>query len=229
MSLDHKVILHPTRRQLVAYAESLVDRRTPISAAMAAHVAACPACAAEVKAVKASLEFTASAPGIEPSQDLTSQILLKAQQERGVCGRRARPVSRIGAMMRAVAFTGATAAVAVFVFGMALNAAPAGSHYSGAPAGLVHSAVSASSQDAMQRAAKEVQTLSAAVRMVSDRPQSPREREQRRMAAILDADIAAARQALQRNPGCERAAEIVNANLRRQAETLRALYLERSL
>jgi len=119
--------------------------------------------------------------------------------------------------------------VATLVFGAALNAAP--SPEGGAPANPAQhpAVVSASNQDALQRTAEEVRTLAAAVRSVSDRPQTPREREHRRAAALLDADIAAARQALQRNPGCERAEAIVNANLQRQAETLRALYLERSL
>lgn len=228
MSLDHKVILHPTRRQLVAYAESLVDRRAPISAALAAHLKVCSACAAEVKAIRASLEFTASAPDIEPSQDLTAQILRRAQLERNGHKATCRRVSACGALARAVVFAGALAAMAVLVFGAALNAAP--SPQSDAPAGSMHhAAVSASSQDTLQRTAEEVRTLAAAVRTVSDRPQTLREREHRRAAALLDADIAAARQALQRNPGCERAEAIVNANLQRQAETLRALYLERSL
>ena len=67
MNLEQTVLRHPARQELVAFAESLVDRSSRVSAFLAAHVNSCPRCTAEVRAIRASLEFTASASAPEPS------------------------------------------------------------------------------------------------------------------------------------------------------------------
>ena len=82
---------HPRKHELMDYAENLVDNRAAISARMAAHIAACPACLAEVEAIRTSLEFARNAPEIEPSNDLTAQILIAARDARRAGGRVRRP------------------------------------------------------------------------------------------------------------------------------------------
>ena len=83
--------------------------------------------------------------------------------------------------------------------------------------------------DAISQAAAEVQALAAAVNAPSKSLPTSWEQEYRRAAEVLEGDIAAALAALERNPGCARAVNMVNANLQRQADTLRTLYIERSL
>jgi hypothetical protein len=225
MGLDHSIRRHPTRYQLVRYAESMVDRGAPVSAIMAAHISACPACAAEVKSMRASLEFTAKAGDLEPSNDLTAQILLRAKQAR--VASHPRPRSAFRTACRGIFFTGALAAMATVVFGMALG--------SPQPTPRVETALqqvsdALPSPDMLRKVAAEVKTLGTAVRTASaNKPKSLMEREHLRAVNAMDADIVAAQAALQRNPGCTRASHIVNANLQRQAETLRHLYIERPL
>jgi hypothetical protein len=76
----------------------------------------------------------------------------------------------------------------------------------------------------------EIHTLAAAVGSRPSVPRNLREWQQTRAVLALDADLAAARAALQRNPGCERASRVVNSNIQRQAQALKTLYyVERSL
>jgi hypothetical protein len=74
-----------------------------------------------------------------------------------------------------------------------------------------------------------VRTLSNAVQRPGLAPLSPEIQEQRRAVNALGADLAAAQEALNRNPGCERASAVMNASLEQQAETLRDLYVRGSL
>lgn len=227
MTLDGGIRRHPTRYQLVAFAENMLDRRAPVSAAMASHIASCPACAAEIQAIRTCLEFTASAPGLEPSSDLTGQILLSAQHERRIHQTQQHkgwtPVTRA---LQGIVYTAALAAIAVVVFGAALGRNANGN---AAMAPLPQMAENAPSPESIKKKAEEVETLSAAVRSVMDKSLSPLERRKMLAVNAMDADIAAAMSALERNPGCARATHIVNANLQRQAETLRNLYVERKL
>ena len=63
----------------------------------------------------------------------------------------------------------------------------------------------------------------------SKQPPTLNELEHRRTASAISADIEAARAALARNPGCDRARRVVESNLQRQAQALKAVYVERSL
>lgn len=225
MGLDPKIRRHPTRQQLVNYAETMVDRRAPVSAVMASHLASCPACAAEVRSMRASLEFAAKANALEPSNDLTAQILMKARYARDAKAPRRR--SAFWMACRGTVFAAGMAAVAVVVFAVALGTPE--------PTPQVETALQQVSEvipspETIRHAAAEVKALAPAVRTASTtKPQSPREMEHLRAVNAMDADIAAAQAALQRNPGCARASHIVNANIQRQAETLRHLYVERTL
>jgi anti-sigma factor RsiW len=226
MALDHGIRRHPTRYQLVAFAESMLDRRSPVSAAMASHISSCPSCAAEVQAIRMCLEFTASAPVLEPSSGLTGQILRSARQERRVQSPARCRLASLTTALRGAVYAAGLAAVAVMVFGAALNG---GSPGASAAAPLPQMAGNHPTPEALQKTAQEVQALAAAVRSDSGEAQTPLERSRRLAVSVMDADIAAAMLALQRNPGCTRATHIVNANLQRQAETLRNLYVERKL
>ena len=75
-------VSHPSRQQLHDFAESLVDRQRSVQASVASHVSQCARCKAEVAEIRESLQLTHSAGLLEPTQDLTTQILMAAKQEK---------------------------------------------------------------------------------------------------------------------------------------------------
>lgn len=181
-------------------------------------------------AIRASLEFTSSARDLDPSVELTGQILHNARSARN-CRQRHRGIP-IVSILRAFAFVAGIVALATASFGLALSrggllvppTAAAGGEMTQSDATLAET-----QQKDLERVASEVRMLSGAVRPATMATSSPEELKQWRAVRSMDADIAAARAALERNPGCERASSIVNANLQRQAETLRNLYVGRAL
>ena len=225
MGLEYKVRRHPTRQQLVAYAECLVDGRTVIPAPIAGHVQRCPICMREVRYMRASLEFTASAPDLEPSNDLTAQILMGAKQERHA--RRPRRLAVLWMGVKGLTFTAAMAGVTIVVFGAVLGDPGAGA--APRPAVTIEAKAQEPTPEDLGKTASQVRKLAAAVRHPASASANPREWERRRALNAMDADITAALDALERNPGCVRASHIVHANVERQARTLRDLYADRSL
>ena len=214
----------------MAHAEALVDRSAPLNAALAKHLAQCPACHDEVRATRRSLEFAASAPALDAAHGLTAQILMNAGKERRRELRRNQKRSAVVGAFRALAYAAAITLVAGVVFNAALSETTPPDSVNAAKAPERHATESLPSPEQMQRTFAHVKALSAAVRFTPAKNiQSPRDLERRRAVRAMDADIAAAMGALERNPGCLRATHIVNANLQRQAETLRTLYVERTL
>jgi hypothetical protein len=84
------------------------------------------------------------------------------------------------------------------------------------------------SPETLSKATADIEALASAVSGPSKNPPSARELERRRAVMALNKDFEAARAALERNPGCERARKVMDTNLQRQAQTLRSLYAERS-
>ena len=229
-NLDKSVLGHPPRHELVAYAENLVDRRAAVSAAMAAHLAACPRCAAEVRAIRASLELAAAAPEQEPPDALARQILTVARQARQSAPAQGQnPLVRLLAgSLRGAAYAATLAVLAALVFQAALSSA-AGTDTAAAPGTPRMAQGGATAPESLWRKAGEVARLSAAVTRQEAPPRSPREWEKRRVLDGMNADLSAALAALERNPGCTRANALVQSRLHRQAEGLRALFIERTL
>ena len=69
---------HPSKPELLAYAEGLVDGRG-ISTTTARHIKTCPVCSREAAEIRASIEFTASARQLDPAEDSISRILIAAR------------------------------------------------------------------------------------------------------------------------------------------------------
>ena len=231
MRIENRVLGHPSRSQLVTYAENLVDGGAPVSRAIAAHVAACPQCSQELAAIRASLEFTSSADDLAPSLELTGQILTNARTLRN--HRRQRRGIPVISIFKAAAFAAGVIAVAAASFGFALSRDGLTTSGTALPENgalpRTAAALTTTSEKDLERVASEVRMLSDAVRPANLQDRSPEEIKHLRAVQSMDADIAAARAALERNPGCERASSIVNANLKRQAATLRDLYAGGSL
>ncbi|NIA13006.1 MAG: hypothetical protein GWP08_02915 [Nitrospiraceae bacterium] len=217
---------HPSKRELLAYAESCVDGHA-LSASIGGHIAACSSCAAEAAAMRLSLEYVAEATDLEPSSEFTANLLLAAKQERAAV-QAARMRHSAWSLARGAAYAASLLLVAALSFGFALDtgAKPVETRLAPRPVQL---AESASNPETALKAAAEIQTLAMALGVSSATPRSPWELERRRAASAQSADIAAARAALARNPGCVRASRLMDANLERLPKTLKALYVERSL
>jgi hypothetical protein len=232
MNLEQTVLRHPPRQELVAFAESLVDRSSSVSAFLAAHVSSCPRCTAEVRAIRASLEFTASAAAPEPSGDLARQILAGAREARlqtPETGRR--HPSLAGVLFRAAVYVTATAALAVLTFGMAVNTGNGGAPSRAAlrPAPQAAQSPETVSPEAIRRKTGAIEQLAAAVSRTDSPPRTLREWERRRAVEGVSQDLSAALAARERNPGCARANEMVRTHLDRQVNGLRDLFVERTL
>ena len=224
---------HPSKVELLGYAGSLAGR-APLAASIGAHLTACKKCAAEVDAMSASLAFVAEAPALEVSSELTSRILVVARSERPA---KAGALQRLWNPRRAAglcAYAMAAACVAL------LSAAPVFLGYTDSAhvperqaAANVPALIAASAETAPRNELlailSEVEVLANAVRASFVRPQNAAERIRQRTVNAMDAEISAALAALERNPGCVRATQLVQNNLERQAETLRELYAGRSL
>jgi len=228
MDLGHKMLRHPARHELAGYAEALADKR-PLDATVAAHVMGCSACAAEVQAIRASFEFTAALPELEPTAELTTRILLEARARRTEAQRVLREgTSPLWFTLRATVCSAALGVFALFTFGAFLSLPTPGLRGTSTARGADPAAATAG-QEALRRAVEQVKALSTAVTAKNTDGTGVLERERRRAAQAMAQDIAAAKVALDRNPYCLRAADLFQASLQRQAETLRQLYIERSL
>lgn len=221
-------ISHPTQRQLVEFAESLVDQHMPVSALMAAHVASCSVCTREVKQIRASLELAALAHLPEPSNELTQRIIMKAQQMRSTnppksCSGKKNFIRSI----QIAACTLGTIAIAYFSFGTAINEISPQNH---TPS--FHTAATEQPpeiHEVLKEKSSTVKALYSAISLPPDKAASPYEQGHRRFLHALDADMIAAQAALQRNPGCSRANQVMLTSVDRQLEGLRKLYLDHKL
>ncbi len=218
---------HPGKHELLAYAENLVDRRAPISAKIGGHITSCRSCTAEVEAIRASLEYVREAPALEPSAEFTSQVLMAAHNERRATQLHRTRRSPLRVIFKGMAYAAGILVVSAVCFSAALSN---GQMDRDVQAAAVQRATDAiPSPEAVRRATEEIQALASAVNSPSKNPPSLQELERRRTVSALSADIEAARAALERNPGCLRAYRLMDTNLQRQAQTLKALYIERSL
>lgn len=217
---------HPAKHELMAYAEALVDGRTAIAVAMARHVAGCDACAAEVQAIRASLACLAHTPGLEPTRAFSAGLQAALSEQRLAVRGRGHS-SALLTLAKAVTCIATLVVVAGASFGSASAPRAASVALLNAPRKTV--VASLPSREEVWRTTAQIQTLAAAVTSPTRMPKTVQEDQQRRTVRILDADMSAAVTALGYNPGCSRASSILSANLRKQAQALKALYLERGL
>ena len=219
---------HPSREELLAFAESLVDSHVTVQARVAAHVNRCPRCSEEVRGFRASLTFTASASELEPSKDLAAQILLAAQQQKE--RRRAWPWP---APVRAARVLGVVIVLALggvcwfrFMLGMgagAISELAGGSEFAATGTTEPGAAVAEPPRP------EELQALAESVKLAPGKPLNDRERYLRSLAASAADDLGAARDVRRRYPGLARAAALERASLDAQRQAFRALFLYQEL
>lgn len=216
---------HPTKYELTEYAEALADGK-PMPARIAGHVTSCASCKAEAEALSESFTFLASAPMLECAPGSAEQILMAASRVRQTQRAKGRFFRRAFVVAKGLACAAGIVLVAAWVFTTSLDepASPIPAASSPAPSRIA--AQPGPSAEELQRKASEIESLASAVNAQSAAPVSPWERQHRQMVMALQADRTAAFAALQRNPGCDRASRLVTANLEREAQVLRTLYVE---
>ncbi len=229
---------HLTPQLQWQHAESLADAGKTVDAGLAAHVAQCAQCASGVESIRASLGVLHAVPELETTESMTAAILLRAREERHLVGLTARHSagrarwSRIADAMPHMPGWHARRLFATAV--CMLGVASAGLFYQRQePPALVATrpvaSVTMPLPETLKKTAAEVHTLSAVLRAPAHQAEDPHLMARRRAVQAMDADIAAALSALERNPGCERAGKVVQANLERQAQTLREMYASKGL
>ncbi len=241
MSMDYNRLYHPTRQDLFAHAENLVDGRAPISAHLAGHLAACPRCKAEFEGIRRSLDFSAAAPALAPSTDLAAQILMQAKKERKRQQKYARRYSTVRVALRGFAYAAMLALIVGVMFNMTLNeprpAANGSQSASQTTANtprpsyeVITFSANTDTPESLRQAAEQLRTLLDAVEYAPPgSTPTAQELEQLRAVRQLSTEMEAALEALERNPGSTRAKTLVEGNLEQQSALLRRLYVERTL
>lgn len=241
MSMDYNRLYHPTRQELFAHAENLVDGRAPISAHLVGHLAACPRCKAEFAGIRRSLDFAAAAPDLAPATDLTAQILLQAKKERKRQHKVARRYSTARVALRGFAYAAMLALIVGVMFNMTLNEPRSAASNSQGTTQTTAStsrpsfeaitfSANTATPESLRAAADQLHALLEAVEYgPPGATPTAQELEQLRAIRQLSAEMEAALEALERNPGSTRAKSLVEANLEQQSTLLRRLYVERTL
>jgi hypothetical protein len=214
---------------MMAHAENLADGRGTISAKIAGHIAACDVCATELHRIQSTLNLLAKAPELMLSRRLTAHILIAAQRERALTRSRSSRRKTAVALLKGLSYAACLAITIGLYFETILNPQLPETVTQAAPTASTQVEMAMSSPQALRKATTEVHILAEALNGRPENPEDVQALRYRRAAIILAADIQAGQAALERNPNCIRASRMVNSNLERQAQTLKALYVERSL
>ena len=222
---------HPSKQELMAYAEGLVDAQAAFAGPVARHVHACRRCAAEVADMRRSLRTLAEAPDLAPAAGAAEEILLAARQARAAltAGRAAPRATALQSALKGLAYAATLVLVAGLSFWSAIREPRAEASAAANGAALYAAVPLPTEPDAVHEAAMQVQALTDALAARREPPASYADLARLRAVLRLDADISEAMAALEVNPANEQARRLVDVNRRRQAETLRRLYAERSL
>lgn len=213
---------HPSRADLLDFAELLERNSGPASAGIAAHVSECARCAREVERARATIAITEHAGELEPTREWRAQMLLNARQVRGRAGSgsgylKSKSNRRAVAAVTALMLVASLSVVAVQYAEVDL----------GESGDQVRSSAAVLSLDVLRQATIEERMLAPVV-LTESAPATPWEASQHRAVHAWDAEIDEALEALEDNPACVRAATLVNTNRERLGETLKVLYVERT-
>jgi len=224
---------HPRKRDLFRHAEAMADGGMPINMEAQRHIASCTKCRETVNAIRESLAFCTDARPLEPSEALTSQILAAAREERANvhAPRRLRHV--VGTWAQGMTGFITVCILAGITFQLAATEPRENQQASAlaqprvdAPPSMMAEGIT---PEAIRRASSDFHELAAVLETPAADRQSIDEWRHRRTAMALNSDLSEALAALQRNPGCIRASQLATASLQRQVDTLKSLYVERTL
>ncbi len=185
------------------------------------------ACGAEVQAMRRSLAFVSEAQDLQVSCSMSVQLNLAVKEQLKAARKHRNRRRSMVALAKGLAYAAGLVLVAAVCYTAALSdQTPARARSAAGPARVT---VAGPSPEAIRKAAAEIEALAAAVTYPVQRPGSLWERECRRAVRTFNDDLGAAAAALERNPGCARARSLIQTSMKRQADTLRTLYVERTL
>lgn len=208
---------HPSKNDLMAYAEGL-----DVRVATADHIAACRYCLAEVETIRQTLRIAEGAAAIEPSRTWRASLRLAVRNERCM-------IASSPKLYKPLAAAAVLAVVAGSALSMLRSEAPVSGRAAGSESAPELRNAAFVSLDVLRQVSPEEELLSEAVMSAERSPRTRWEEEKRRAALVFDDDIDEALAAFQSNPACVRASALVNANREKLKETLKTLYVERSL
>ncbi len=221
---------HPRQNDLFEYTEGLVDGRATISAKIGRHVARCAACRENVAAIRQNLVMAQTAPALEPTAEFTANLLNAARNERILqCKASRHPLASMWALGKGSAYAATALLVAALSFHSALGTQSAATPVIVRDAPEMRVVASGPSPEEIRKATADVKLLTAAVARRQQSQVSLAAWQHLRAANALNADYSAALAALERNPGCVRALDLVRTSPVRQVQTLKRLYVEREL
>ncbi|MGC8737749.1 MAG: hypothetical protein ACP5UA_03770 [Candidatus Hydrogenedens sp.] len=224
------LLKHPTRTQLITYAESLVDGSGPIFSGIARHLTQCPQCSAEVDAICSSLRFLNSAPKVDPPKELTIEILKRAREQKQKMEQNTIPVKKHSRVLVAVCLS-IWLMVGYILFGVSYN--PSLFDDTTGKTGFPVQMATPKVQTPVEKNPEkdiwhEIELLGSALSPIF-RNNTGYFSRQLRSVSIIDRELESAQTALRKNPNCPRANEILQKGVRQKAELLRQIYLERVL
>lgn len=221
---------HPTRTQLITYAESLVDGRGPIFSGIARHLTQCPQCSAEVDAICSSLRFLNSAPKVDPPKELTLEILKRAREKKKKIEQNTLSAKRHSQALVVVCVS-IWLVVGYILFGVSYNTSlfDNTTDKMSVPIQMASPKITAPIEKSTEKDVwHEIELLGSALSPVFGNNTGYFSR-QLRSVSIIDRELESAQTALRKNPTCPRANEILQKGVRQKAELLRQIYLERVL
>lgn len=229
---------HPTRSQLIQYAEAIVEGKGPIYSGIARHLKQCTQCASEVDAICTSLRFCHSrGVVVEPPKELTFAILSRTKQQRKqseYLPRRYQRFSTIGAVVCVMTWV-VIGLLLLWRYEETLVNGTELSKYSVRKPQFdkVYSLREDKSSSMTGKRdkidmRKELEILGSVLQPLLEYSRGKSDSRLHYMA-IIDKDLQSAEYALKRNPGCSRAQELLERRMREKAEVLKWLYWERVL
>lgn len=232
---------HPESDVLFNYAERLADGRELPAGDAARHIECCDQCNREVQTVRRSIELLAAVPSVTPSRSRTAGILLAARNERRVVTARRlrqRQVVRVSKGFSVAAAAVLTVHLAYLYGTQSDNVQRAAIAFPNAHGKSVTKLQSVARTIAEEPAApapvvtrnNPTEFLLRAAVLSQPAPLRTAHQElARRKMQILDADSAAAMEALKRNPALASASRIVMTNSHQVTEELWDWYVKRPL
>jgi len=224
------LLKHPTRTQLITYAEALVDGKGTIFSGIARHLTQCPQCSAEVESICSSLRFFNSAPTIEPPKELALQILKRAKEQKKQDEQTAISVKRHSPVLVVLCVL-VWMALGYFLFVTGYNPS-AQSDLIGKQNISVEMPIQITKttieKDTEKNIWHEIELLGSALSPLFQNSNGYSS-YQMKFVSVIDQELESAQNALRKNPGCPRANEILHKGVRQKAELLKQLYLERVL
>lgn len=216
---------HPSAAELMDHAENLCNQHGTLSASVGGHVAGCEKCRIEVDRICGTLGVVQEVEGLDPSREFRAGLLLAARSQMQESSVMLPVYIRLPRYIR----TFSVAACLLVASGLAFWTYGNTPELTISQDGTKEMNASLFTLESLRAPSPEEKLLTEAVMSSMRRPVSAWDKAQQRAIRTLGEDIAEALAALERNPACRRASELVSTNRQHLKTALKTFYMERSL